>query len=405
MTRFVIISLLILFPLWSFSQATKLPEIITNIAEELAADDTDPEAVAVYIERLHDLAESPVNINSADENEISKLFFLSDFQIKALADYVHSSGRIVSVYELADIPGFDKEIVLMMVPFISLDEKMRMHADSARLRNILLTNLSIKPGNDDSTSQGSSWKMLSKYKFSSGGFSGGITAEKDPGEKFMSGEPPLPDFLSFNLAYNGSGTLRKLIIGDYSARFGQGTNINTGIRSGLSITAPGYMSSKDELKPYTSTDENNFFRGLAAEFSFKNSGLFLFYSKNFLDATLGSSGSSGNYIENFYKSGLHNTSSLLLKKDVVSDLTYGLNLSHNFNNLRIGVTWSEDKFSLPVKPEKEDLEKIFDFAGTRNSIYSAYYSSFIKRILLYGEFSINEYKNYSFVQGTIFQTV
>jgi hypothetical protein len=108
-------------------------------------------------------------------------------------------------------------------------------------------------------------------------------------------------------------------VGDYSARFGQGTNINTGIRTGLSLIAPGYMSARDEIKPYTSTDENNFFRGVAAEFSIKNLAVSLFYSRNNIDATLGSlSGSSKDYIENFYIAGIHNTSSLLLKKDAIS---------------------------------------------------------------------------------------
>ena len=63
---------------------------------------------------------------------------------------------------------------------------------------------------------------------------------------------------------------RKVILGDYSARFGQGTNINTGISTGLSLTSQGYMSATNEIKPYTSTDENNFFRGIATVLSIKN---------------------------------------------------------------------------------------------------------------------------------------
>jgi hypothetical protein len=94
--------------------------------------------------------------------------------------------------------------------------------------------------------------------------------EKDPGEKLLIGTPPLPDFLSAQIAFYGPGVLRRIIVGDYSARFGQGTNINTGIRRGISLTLPGYMSASDEIKPHTSTEENRFFRGLAAGFSFRN---------------------------------------------------------------------------------------------------------------------------------------
>jgi len=401
--KFVLLFLFIIIPVFGYCQSEKLSEIIISVSEELAADDNDPEAVAIYIERLYDLTEKPVNINSADENEISRLFFLSDFQIKVLTDYVHSSGRVVSFYELAGIPGFDKETVLMMIPFISLEEKLKSNPGLARIRSTSITNISVKPGDNDTTWLGSAWKILSKYRFIAGDFSGGFTVEKDPGEKFLNGESSLPDFMSFNLAYNGKGTLRRLIIGDYTARFGQGTNINTGIRSGLSVTSSGYMSSKDEIKPYTSTDENSFFRGIAAEFSIKNSMLSLFYSKNYSDATLGISGSSETYIENFYKAGLHNTPDLLLKKDVVADLACGLNFSHNFKNLRLGLTWSEDKFSLPVIQETDDPENILSFKGTHNSICSAYYTSFIKKILFYGEFSTNEFKNHALVQGLSFR--
>jgi hypothetical protein len=164
------------------------------------------------------------------------------------------------------------------------------------------------------------------------------------------------------------------------------------------------MSAKDEIKPYTSTDENNFFRGVAAEFSISNLELYLFYSKNYSDATVSSSSeSSKEYIENFYLSGIHNTSSLFLKKDAISEQFYGLNLSYNFDNIRLGLVWSGERFSLPVNSQSINAENIFDFEGDKNNLYTIYYNSLIKRILLYGEFSTNEYHKYAFVQGLSFR--
>ena len=381
-----------------------MPERIISIAEELASDESDPEAVATYIERLYELAENPVRLNSSDENEISRLFFLSDFQVKILVDYVHTFGKVISLFEIANIPGFDKETTLIMTPFVTLETITSMSSDSVRWRNVSVTNFHFKSGEQDTSSIGPPWKMLSKYKFSAGVFTGGITVEKDPGEKFLSGNPPLPDFLSANLAYNGKGVIRRIIAGDFSARFGLGTNLNTGIRTGLSLTSSGYMSARDEIIPYTSTDENNFFRGVAADLSFKNLGVALLYSKNISDATLGSStGVSNDYIANFYTSGIHNSASLLLKKDVISVLTYGINISYNFNNIKVGLTWSEDRLSLPVNPDGNDLKGNFDFKGERNQLYSIYYNSLIKRLLLYGEFSMNAYSGNAFVQGLSFR--
>jgi len=406
--RFIINSfLIVLFTSISvlvYGQSEKLSEIIIEVAEELAADDSDPEAVSVFTDRLHELVENPVKLNSANENEISRLFFLSDFQVKALADYVHSSGRIVSVYELATIPGFDKETAGLIIPFITLEYKLINNSDSVRWRNSLISNISLKSGNNNTASLGSNWRILTKYKFTSGGFSGGITAEKDPGEKLFCGTPPLPDFMSAHLAYSGRGLIRRIVVGDYSARFGQGTNINTGISRGISLTSPGYLSASDEIKPYTSTQESRFFRGVAAEISIKNLELSMFFSKNHTDATISSeSDSSNNYIESFYLAGVHNTPALFRKKDVVSELAYGLTLSYNFNNLRIGLVWSENRFSLPLNLAGNDPEKIFNFTGDRNNIYTIYYNSVVRKILLYGELSSNDNKKLAVIQGISFR--
>jgi len=177
MERYLTIFFLLLLPALGFSQETNLSDKIISIAEELATDDSDPEAVSTFTDRLQELAENPVKVNSSNENEISRLFFLSDFQVKALTEYVHSSGQIVSVYELANIPGFDKETAEMIIPFITLENKLVNNSDSVRWRNSLISNFALKSGNNDTSSLGSNWRILTKYKFTAGGFSGGFTPD------------------------------------------------------------------------------------------------------------------------------------------------------------------------------------------------------------------------------------
>ncbi len=399
--RPIILSLVMVFHTTQIiSQDAKMSEIIINIAEDLAASETDQEAAASYIDRLYELAENPVNINSGHEQELSRLFFLSDFQVKALADYTRSTGKIISLNELSYIPGFDRATAEMIIPFATLTVKEVRVIDSVRLRNQLITNISVRTGNNDTLSLGSPVKILSKYKFTAGSITGSITVEKDQGEKFLSPGTVTPDFFSAGIAFTGKGIIRKIIIGDYSARFGQGTNINTGISTGLSLTSQGYMSATNEIKPYTSTDENLFFRGIATMFSVKNLDISLLLSRHSIDATLANpAGDSANYIENLYKSGTHNTSSLLLKKDAAVESAAGINLSYNFSSIRIGLTWSENRFSLPLQQDSGSPEKLFSFSGVTNSVFSAYYNSIIKKILLYGEISANDLKRYAIVQG------
>jgi hypothetical protein len=385
-------------------QEPGLSEVIVSIAEDLAASEPDQEAANAYIDRLYDLAENPVDLNSGHEEEIARLFFLSDFQVKALADYSQSMGKIISFNELAYIPGIDRVTAEMIIPFSTLTGKELKITDSVRLRNNIITNLSVKTGQHDTTSIGSALKLLAKYRFVAANFSGGFTIEKDQGEMFFCPGAASPDFISANITYTGNGVVRKVILGDYSARLGQGTNINTGISRGLSLTSQGYMSATNEIKPYTSTDENIFFRGLATVISARNIELSLFYSKNNIDATLGAStGNNNDAIENFYKGGTHNTSGLLLKKDAVSERVMGMNLSCNFSIAKIGLVWSENRFSLPFKSDPHNPEKIIGFSGYANNIFSFYYNSMIKKILLFGEVSANDLKKYAIVQGLSFR--
>lgn len=390
-----------IFPsLTANAQSEKLTETLTQVAEDLADDDTDPEAIAVFTDRLHELADEPINVNSSNENELSRLFFLSDFQIKSLLDYVHTSGQILSVFEIANIPGFDKETVLMLTPFIKLGNQTQSKQDSSRLRSQIITNLSLKPSLTDTSSLGSKWKILTKYKFTTGNISAGFTMEKDQGEKLLSGKPPLPDFLSGYISYKGSGVIKKVIAGDYSARFGQGTNINTGIRRGMSLVSPGYMSASDEIKPYTSAEENRFLRGLATQLTVKNFDLFLFYSRNSSDATLAStSDTSNDYFETFYNSGIHNTPLLLNKKDVVTENTCGLTVTCNFKNFKSGFSFSQTSLSLPITPSDNDPSRVFDFQGSNSSLFSVYYNFYIKKILLFGELSGNNKAKSAIIQG------
>ncbi len=280
-----------------------------------------------------------------------------------------------------------------MIPFIDLSDNKANTSDSVRFRSTLLSNFLIRPGEKDTSDIGSSFKLLSKYKFSAGRFSGGFITEKDQGEKMF-------DFLAGHLAFNGDGFIKKIIVGDFSARFGQGTVINTGSRTGLSLTAPGYMAARNEIRPYTSTDENNFFRGIAAQLSFRKTGMTIFFSHNRIDAAKSISGDSSEFFaQSFYETGLHNTTSMILRKDAVEETSYGINLTCNFSYLKAGFTWSESRYSLPVVPDISDPGNLYDFTGNINRIFSVHYNSLINRILLFGEFSFNDPEKYAIVQG------
>lgn len=404
MIKALLIFSLIFFFNYISAQQENVSGNISSIAEELAGDATDPDAVESFSDKLQDLNEKPVMLNSADESELSRLFFLSDFQVKALIDYIKSSGPVLSINEIAAIPGFDSESASMISHFISLDPVEKMFKGPTRMNNSFLSNFSLRNSANAHSTYGSQWKVLTKYRFSAGRISGGITGEKDAGEKLIDGKPPLPDFFSAHIAFRGSGFVRNIVIGDFGARFGTGTGINTSLRTGLSLTQPGYLSGKDELKPYNSTDENIFLRGVAVQFRIKKAGISAFYSLSRLDASIDTS-STGKpvTIRTFIRSGLHTSAAESATKDIVSENCFGVNFSMSFNKSDYGVVFTGSRFSLPVDPKVNSPVDLYDFTGQRNLLLSAYYKTILTHMIIYGELSSNINKRFALIQGMIFR--
>ncbi|NSW94339.1 MAG: hypothetical protein HPY62_06480, partial [Bacteroidales bacterium] len=65
-----------------FSQDEKLSEAIISEIEQMTGN--EPEMAEQITEKLADLSENPVNINSQDLQELSRLFFLTDFQVRSI---------------------------------------------------------------------------------------------------------------------------------------------------------------------------------------------------------------------------------------------------------------------------------------------------------------------------------
>jgi hypothetical protein len=404
MFKIIIISTFLLIPVLLEAQEKSLSEVISSAAEELAAEESDPSLAGLYAELLAELADDQVRINSGDENEIGRLFFLSSFQVKVLADHISKNGPVYSIYEIASIPGFDREAASLMAPFISLKNNSNDEPVLRKPHQTLLTNLIVKPGEHEPEWPGSAVRSLIKYKIDAGSLSGGFTAEKDPGEKFLSGKPPAPDFLSAYLSYRGKGFIKKVVAGDFSARFGQGIGLNTGVNTVFSITSPGNVSGRDEIKPYTSADENSFLRGLAVTAGVKRGEISLFHSVSMIDATLDTSALTGEVsVTTLYKTGYHNSPSSILKKDAVKETVSGAALSYNNRNFRSGMLWTMNSFSIPVIPEKNGAENLYKFEGKQNTVISFYYNYLLSRFLLSGEISSNKGKGYAIIQNISFR--
>ena len=371
-------------------------QLIESYMEKLVSFGFDEGHITDISEEVGQLSVQPVDINSANEDELSRLFFLTPFQVKSLLRYRYQKGNILSVNEISFIPGFDNELTALMEPFILITDGKQGKYGNTYSKNILLSNIIFYDKED--IFPGNNIKSLTKFNHSAGRISTGFTIEKDAGEKVLD-KNHYPDFFSGYVSIEGSGKLKKLILGDFAVRFGQGIILWHGYSAGTFPLDGNPMKGISTIKPYTSSDENNFFRGIAAISRLSGFKILTYISDNKIDGNIKYyPGKSGKYISSFYDNGLHNSLSTFQKHDVINEFSAGINISRNIKFYSLGVSLTTTQFSLPVE-HKETTREVFDFSGNHNFSASIDNSLSFSKLYLYGEYAISSDKGIAIIQG------
>lgn len=331
-----------------------------EVAAEILALSDEFDAESIF-ENLAELMERPVLINSGDEEEIARLFFLTEFQVKVLADYVTRNGPAVSVYEIALLPGFDRSTVMLAAPYLSLDVSTGGFAGRGGSTTVIATASARLPS---AASEWTGVRTSLRLRHKGAGFSYGLTAENDPGEPFSFKGTPGADFVSGHFMYEGNGTVSRIIAGDYSLRFGEGLVFSSNGWQGSRLVSPSFMTGRTVISPYTSTEENNFFRGAGCVMGTMTRGLVVFVSSNAIDARkVVDLNDSSVYISNLVKGGLHNTESGKNARNSLTENIAGLHISAGKDMIRGGITASFTHFSLPFSSGVSGAETVYDFSG------------------------------------------
>ncbi len=375
-----------------------LPGHIISLLEDIAASSDENLQAVNFAEEISNLAENPVNINSGDENEIKRLFFLTAFQARSIVDYTRKNGDIISASEISYIPGFDRELSELLQPFIIFkydDNDRRLNAGS-HLR--LLTNILADYGETKNNYTGSNYKLLSKLRLSSGPLEAFLTVDKDKGEPLLL-EQYKPDFLSGNITYYPDGAINKIIIGDYKVQYGQGLTVWNGFSRSPVPTEQRPMKGSSNIVPYSSSDENDFFRGISISLTTGDINIISFASINMIDATTVNDENTGmKYVKSFYDTGIHNTPTTIMKRNQVVESSLGFNINRMSNNLYYGLNTIYSRFSIPVIPA-DNPRNIFDFEGKVNASISLDYAYLFKNSYLFGEFALDNKLKTAFLQG------
>ena len=319
------------------------------------------------LEELSNRLQEPVNLNSATREQLEQFPFLSDIQIEHLLAYIYIHGQMETIYELQLVEELDRQTIQYLLPFVCIkainnEPAFRwktMLKDAGRYgKNEVLTRLDIpfyKRKGYEHTYLGPSVYNSVKYTFRYRDqlYAGGV-AEKDAGEPFAALHNSYGyDYYSFYLLLQNCGRLKSLAVGNYRLSFGQGLVMSTDYLMGKTIYASSFNNRSTGIKKHSSTDEYNYFRGVATTVALtKRLSFSAFYSHRNMDGVV-----TDGEITSVYKTGLHRSRKEADKKNLLTSQLTGGNVSYQQNHIRLGITGVYYVFNRPYEPELTGYSK------------------------------------------------
>jgi hypothetical protein len=374
------------------------------------------------IEILVDYYENPLNINTASREDLLSLGLLSPFQADGLITYRIEYGDLLTVYELRDIEGMDLLTIQNILPFIttapsieapkrSLKKDIRYaHHELFVLYGRTLEEQAGYMPPDSNSSPGSYYKgdpnrYFLRYRFTNRDrLSAGFTAEKDPGEEFFQGSNPNGfDFYSAHLMVADLGIVKKAIIGDFHAQFGQGLTFWSGFSFGKTADALNTIRYARGITPYVSRNENNFLRGGAVNIGNERFDFTGFYSNKRVDANLASLDTLGNderVFTSIQTSGLHRTPNEIADKNAIGEEIMGLDAGIKLGRASLGARVVQSKYEGQFDRDPQPYQ-IFQL--DTNRWYNAGLDAKVhfNRLTLFGEASLSNNGGWAYLAGAI----
>lgn len=339
-----------------------IEQFIADMLEEYSAETEDEPDTESWFEDLMTVASRPLNINTAEKNNLALLPFLSELQVENILYHRYTYGAFTSLYELQLVEGLDMTDIRRMMPFVTLGEavntneplrwweikKYGRHELNLRTDFIPELKKGYQPtGDEPAAYAGDRLYSHLKYRFDlRDRIRLNITLEKDAGERWWNKQAGGVDFGSASLQLRSVGPIDNLIVGDFTAGFGQGLVLRQGFSRSKTALATRVISSGNDFKRFASTNEYAFFRGIAASTYRGKFGIHAFLSNRRQDAT-----QVEELFSSFYTTGYHRTSGEEEKRDRVVQQTSGASCTYRGKSCELGWTTVYTRFSSLLAPE------------------------------------------------------
>ncbi|MCD6066466.1 MAG: hypothetical protein K0S33_1292 [Bacteroidetes bacterium] len=383
------------------------------------------------IENLKQYQAHPINLNNTDKDELMDLGLLTEIQVKNLLSHIAKNGKLISIYELQGIKGFDLITIKKILPYVKVSDNFNSShftfkemlkngstESTTRFQRVLEKQAAYTPYTDSllkaSPSKyylGSADRIFTRLRFRySNNVSVGFIAEKDAGEPFRKidslNKKTGFDYYSFHFFLRNIRSVKTLAIGDYQACFGQGLVMWRGFGFGKSISVANMKRNATGFRPYSSVDENRFMRGAATTIKLGKIETSVFFSSKMIDANvqLADTAISGaldaEEVSSIIMTGTHRTIGEIKDKDAIRETIFGGNVSYKTNKLSIGITGQHFVLSKPLNVN-DQLYNAYDFRGTNNTNAGLDFSYVFRNINFFGEGAFSANGGKAMVVGAI----
>ncbi len=369
------------------------------------------------VERLTRLADNPLSLNRVALSELSSIPILSSSLAQRIVQHRREQGPFSDITALTAVKGLDSGQLRALRPYLTVSSSD--HRDSSTpypsppSLNTMLANLDLEviqritrdldlgrgyqKDTSRTTFQGSPERLTTRVRLDyKRRFQLALTLDKDPGEP-LTWDPERDtygfDHVAGNAALHDWGRLETLILGDFTAQYGQGVALWQGLTlgKGRNPVAPLVRNGRG-LVPFQSTTENRFFRGVAATVAVTPTlSVSGFVSRRHRDATIDSSASSPSTSQaplparTLSTGGQHRTPSEIRRKGTFGKTTVGGAVEYRTGPLHVGATGHQSWFDRPLRPPPDRPDERFAASGTQTSMVSAFGNAFYDPYTLFGE--------------------
>lgn len=320
----------------SLSASPPWQQLLSDLS---SSEDFEHVAWQDYEEDLEEMAQHPVNLNTATREELERMPFLTASQVEDILFYIYRYGQLKSMSELtliSSIGWYQRQ--LMSCFFYVADDGSKPAFPSLKtiaqhgkheVMGMLKVPFYERKGDASGTDGylGYPYKHGLRYQFRYGNsVKLGFVASQDAGEPFFGGRNTMGyDFYSFYLQVKNLGRWKNITLGRYRLNAGLGLILNNDFGFGkLSALTSLGRSSSCIIRGHSSRSSANYLQGAAATYTLlKGLELTGFLSYRQIDATLSADGGG---IKTILKTGLHRTVNEIAKQKVASNTLVGGNI-------------------------------------------------------------------------------